>query len=248
MASLAETLVDRRLNNTAKTMAVLAYLGGSATTGEIIAAGTEHGARAIRSWNPGSLLSKAGARVTKLPTGWKLLPAGYGYLERQGALTAPLLQEEAADTSAMEGSPVYRVTICHGRSPLWREIKEFLRDNYKVEVQEFNSRTVVGLSTKERLLGLLDTTDIALILLTAEDEQLDGSRHPRLNVAHEVGLFQGRLGFESAASLLEDGCVEFSNISGVGQIRFAQGNVLAATESLRQYLKSRKLPERDQAA
>jgi predicted nucleotide-binding protein len=39
-----------------------------------------------------------------------------------------------------------------------------------------------------------------------------------MNVIHEAGLFQGRLGFERAIILLEDGCEEFSNIQGYGQI------------------------------
>ncbi len=42
----------------------------------------------------------------------------------------------------------------------------------------------------------------------------------RMNVIHEAGLFQGRLGFTKAILLLEDGCSEFSNIQGLGQIRF----------------------------
>jgi predicted nucleotide-binding protein len=38
--------------------------------------------------------------------------------------------------------------------------------------------------------------------MTAEDEQADGNHHARMNVIHEVGLFQGRLGFERAIVLL----------------------------------------------
>ncbi|AKF09457.1 hypothetical protein DB32_006606 [Sandaracinus amylolyticus] len=53
---------------------------------------------------------------------------------------------------------------------------------------------------------------------------------------HEVGLFQGRLGFERAIVLLEEGCEEFSNISGITQIRFPQGNVKAQFEEVRRVL------------
>lgn len=243
MASLVEVLADRKLKNTAKTMAVLAYLGGTATVPGIINAGVEHGARAIRTWNPGSLLSKAGARVTRLPTGWQLLPAGEAYLAKQGVTLANTEAAAKAPQSDKLPQP-HRVTLCHGRSRIWRDLKEFLRDHYQVDVQEFNSRTVIGASTKERLLELLSSTDTAFVLLTAEDELRDGQMHPRLNVAHEAGLFQGRLGFDAAALLLEHGCSEFSNISGVGQMRFSAGDVLSATEVLRQYLKSRGVKER----
>ena len=58
--------------------------------------------------------------------------------------------------------------------------------------------------------------------MTAEDEQPDGTLRARENVIHEAGLFQGRLGFEKAIILLEEGCEEFSNIEGLGQIRFPE--------------------------
>ena len=65
---------------------------------------------------------------------------------------------------------------------------------------------------------MLDAAAIALIVMTAEDEQVDGKLRARMNVIHEAGLFQGRLGFSKAIVLLEEGCEEFSNISGLGQI------------------------------
>lgn len=58
----------------------------------------------------------------------------------------------------------------------------------------------------------------------------------RANVIHEVGLFQGRLGFERAIVLLEEGCEEFSNITGITQIRFPPGNVGAKFEEIRRVL------------
>jgi predicted nucleotide-binding protein len=69
--------------------------------------------------------------------------------------------------------------------------------------------------------------------MTAEDEQPDGQKRARENVVHEVGLFQGRLGFERAIILLEDGCAEFSNTHGLAQIRFPKGNIDAAFEKIR---------------
>ena len=56
------------------------------------------------------------------------------------------------------------------------------------------------------------------------------------NVIHEAGLFQGRLGFERAIILLEEGCEKFSNIHGLGQIQFSQGKIKATFEEVRQVL------------
>jgi predicted nucleotide-binding protein len=55
-------------------------------------------------------------------------------------------------------------------------------------------------------------------------------------VIHEVGLFHGRLGFEKAIVLLEDCCDEFSNIAGLGQIRFPAGGIGTKTEEIRRVL------------
>jgi predicted nucleotide-binding protein len=72
--------------------------------------------------------------------------------------------------------------------------------------------------------------------MTAEDEQKDGKMNARLNVVHEAGLFQGRLGFRKAIVLLEEGCEEFSNIHGLGQIRFPKGDIGARFEKIREVL------------
>jgi predicted nucleotide-binding protein len=72
--------------------------------------------------------------------------------------------------------------------------------------------------------------------MTGEDELADGKIHARMNVVHEAGLFQGRLGFTKAIILLEEGCEEFSNVQGLGQIRFPRGNIRAAFEEIRQVL------------
>lgn len=83
---------------------------------------------------------------------------------------------------------------------------------------------------------MLDSAAIAFIVLTAEDEQADGAMHARQNVIHEAGLFQGRLGFSRAIIVLEEGCEEFSNVQGLGQIRFPKGNIQAKFEEIRQVL------------
>jgi predicted nucleotide-binding protein len=95
---------------------------------------------------------------------------------------------------------------------------------------------VAGVTTTARLSELLDAAAFALLVMTAEDEQVDGSVRARENVVHEVGLFQGRLGFSRAIVLLEEGCEEFSNIHGLGQIRFPKGRISAIFEDIRAVL------------
>ena len=83
---------------------------------------------------------------------------------------------------------------------------------------------------------MLDSATVAFLLMTGEDETAVGKTRARENVVHEVGLFQGRLGFTRAIVLLEDECEEFSNIVGLGQIRFRRHNISSAYEEIRMFL------------
>ncbi|TCR95968.1 TIR domain-containing protein [Rhizobium sp. BK418] len=125
------------------------------------------------------------------------------------------------------------VFIGHGRSLLWRELKDFVSDRLRLPWNEFNRIPVAGMTNIGRLSEMLESAAIALIIMTAEDELADGEVQARMNVIHEVGLFQGRLGFSKAIVLVEDGCKMFSNIDGLGQIRFPKGNIKAAFEEVR---------------
>ncbi len=135
------------------------------------------------------------------------------------------------------------VFIGHGRSKAWRDLKDFVQDRLCLPYDEFNRVPVAGFTNIARLSQMLDSAAIALIVLTAEDEQADGKMHARMNVIHEAGLFQGRLGFEKAILVLEEGCEEFSNVQGLGQIRFPSGNISAKFEDIRQVLEREGLLE-----
>jgi hypothetical protein len=128
------------------------------------------------------------------------------------------------------------VFVGHGRSQVWRELKDFIEDRLGLPVDEFNSVPVAGIPTTTRLSDLLDAAAFAFLVMTGEDEQADGKIRARENVVHEAGLFQGRLGFDRAIVLLEEGCEEFSNIHGLGQIRFPKGNIAAKFDDIRAVL------------
>jgi len=125
------------------------------------------------------------------------------------------------------------VFIGHGRSPYWRELKDFVQDRLHLPWDEFNRVPVAGTTNVARLSEMLNSAAIALIVMSAEDEQIDGALRARMNVIHEVGLFQGRLGFTRAVVLVEEGCELFSNIDGLGQIRFSPGKISESFEEVR---------------
>ncbi|MDP3000950.1 MAG: nucleotide-binding protein [Bryobacterales bacterium] len=102
---------------------------------------------------------------------------------------------------------------------------------------------VAGITNIARLSDMLDAAAIAFIVMTTEDEQVDGQMRARMNVIHEAGLFQRRLGFTKAIILREEGCEEFSNIQGFGQIWFPKGNIKAVCEDIRHVLEREGLLE-----
>jgi hypothetical protein len=141
---------------------------------------------------------------------------------------------ELADHSTLRRAE--RVFIGHGRSLIWRELKDFLQERLRLPWEGFNRESTAGVTTTARLQEMVDRSCFAFLVMTAEDEHADASLHARENVIHEVGLFQGRLGFAKAIVLLEDSCAQFSNIEGLGQIRFPAGNISAKFEEVRQVL------------
>ncbi len=141
--------------------------------------------------------------------------------------------EQYAHRSRDIGTNVF---IGHGGSPLWKDLKGFISDRLGLHWDEFNRVPIAGISNTDRLSQMLNNAGVAFLVMTAEDEQKDGKIVARMNVIHEAGLFQGRLGFTRAIILREEGCEEFSNIHGLGQIPFPKGNIKAVFEEIRRVL------------
>jgi predicted nucleotide-binding protein len=133
-----------------------------------------------------------------------------------------------------------RVFIGHGGSSQWRELKDYVQD-LGVPVDEFNRVPTAGYSTIARLGEMLDSAAMAFLVMTAEDETPDGGFRARQNVIHEVGLFQGRLDFDKAIVMVEEGCDDFSNIHGLTQVRYPRGNISAKFHEVRAVLEREEL-------
>lgn len=159
-----------------------------------------------------------------------------GRVAERGAAHIERLEASQHSKGQERGTAGETVFIGHGRSPLWRELKDFVSERLHLAWDEFNRVPVAGVTNIARLSEMLDNAGIAFVVLTAEDETIDGKERARQNVVHEAGLFQRRLGFSRAIVMLEEGCEEFSNIQGLGQIRFPRGQIGAVFEEVRQVL------------
>lgn len=118
-----------------------------------------------------------------------------------------------------------KVFVGHGRSQLWRDLKDHLHEMHGMEVEAYEMGARAGLTIRDVLDDMLTNSSFALLVLAAEDQDVQGLFHARENVIHELGLFQARLGWRRAIIILEEGVEEFSNIHGINQIRFSQGNI-----------------------
>lgn len=144
-------------------------------------------------------------------------------------------------TQNVESRSPKTLFIGHGRSNQWLTLRDFVRDRLNLEFDEFNSVSIAGITNQERLSQMLEECSFALLVMTGEDEHGDGSLHARENVIHEIGLFQGQLGWRKAIVLIEDGCKEFSNILGLGQIRYEKGSIASCFEEVRRVLEREQI-------
>lgn len=117
------------------------------------------------------------------------------------------------------------IFIGHGHDPSWRDLKDHLADKHKYKVEAYEIGARAGHAVRDILQTMLRGSNFAILVMTGEDAMDNGKIHPRLNVVHEAGLFQGVLGFNRAIVLLEEGATEFSNICGIEQLRFEKGRI-----------------------
>ena len=117
------------------------------------------------------------------------------------------------------------IFIGHGRNKIWARLNSFLRDEMCIKTDYFERDSQVGKSVITALETCLAKSSFAVIIMTAEDETSNGEQRARQNVIHEIGLFQGKLGFEKVAILLQDGVEQFSNIAGLQYIPFSSDNI-----------------------
>jgi predicted nucleotide-binding protein len=128
------------------------------------------------------------------------------------------------------------VFIGHGgKSQEWRDVSDYLRGHANLQTVEFGANPRTGLNVVDVVRTMLAESSIAVVVMSGEDQQQDGSFRARENVIHEIGLFQAKLGNARTILLKENGVEPFSNIEGVqyipydkGRIRETFGDIVAA--------------------
>jgi len=138
-----------------------------------------------------------------------------------------------------EKTTSHKIFIGHGRSKLWARLQVFLKDDLNLETVSYESESRVGESIVPLLNKMLDQATYAILVLTAEDQTEEGSKRARQNVVHEAGLFQGRLGFDKAILLVQQGLEGFTNIDGLQYIPFSGENIEETFYQLQRAMKQK---------
>jgi predicted nucleotide-binding protein len=116
------------------------------------------------------------------------------------------------------------IFIGHGRKPQWEKLKLHLQDKHNLNIVCYESGARAGHAIRDILESMTEQASFAILVLTGEDKTADGLR-ARQNVIHECGLFQGKLGFDRAIMIVEDGVELASNFDGIQQLRFKKGQI-----------------------
>lgn len=125
-----------------------------------------------------------------------------------------------------------KIFIGHGgKGVAWQELRKMLQ-SWELEVEEFNEEPAAGIAVTQRLKIMLENSRFAFLVMTGENVDGEGRLQARLNVIHEIGLFQGRLGNECAIVLRERGASTFSNLDGITRIDFDKDCISALRAEL----------------
>lgn len=129
------------------------------------------------------------------------------------------------------------IFVGHGRSKLWYEVVTMLNDDCGLNcINYFEKKSQAGRFIGDALRDFQNETTFAIIVMTAEDETKDNKLRARQNVIHEIGFFQGKLGFEKVAILKQKQVESFTNIDGLQYIEFDDINIDQTFYKLRQML------------
>jgi len=128
------------------------------------------------------------------------------------------------------------VFIGHGRSPLWRGLREYIESELKTPTLCYESESQVGRNIVSILETMLAKASFAVLLMTAEDLTGENTLRARQNVVHEAGLFQGHLGFTRAIVIRQESVEEYSNIAGLQYISFSGDAIEQTFPELRRVL------------
>jgi predicted nucleotide-binding protein len=133
----------------------------------------------------------------------------------------------------------FKVFLGHGGDPQWKYLERALRDN-RFLVEAFESEERAGYHTLVVVDEMIRSSDVAVVVMTGEDELSNRRLRARENVIHEIGFCQGALGIDRTIILMQEGISEPTNIQGLTQIRFPAGRLIDVEPKIIEALEQRR--------
>jgi predicted nucleotide-binding protein len=154
--------------------------------------------------------------------GLPITPARHADIDRR----LSMLNQRAKETRIRPPPPEpATVFIGHGHSPAWKDLKDHLDEQLGYRVEAYKTGARAGHTIRDILESMPNRSCFAMLVITAEDKWQEGTSRTRENIVHDVGLFQGRLGFDRAIVAIENGVEPFSHLQGIHQLQFGRGNI-----------------------
>jgi sugar/nucleoside kinase (ribokinase family) len=136
------------------------------------------------------------------------------------------------------------VFIAHGGAADWLAVKELVEAELNLRAHYFERQTWGSIAVTEAIAANLERCSFAICVLTAEDLTAEGKRLARQNVVHEIGLFQGRYGFDRVVVLAEEGCDYVPSLALPYCITFAHNGIRSTFWRVRTMIKDLRLRPR----
>ncbi|HZM78770.1 MAG TPA: PfkB family carbohydrate kinase [Candidatus Limnocylindrales bacterium] len=133
------------------------------------------------------------------------------------------------------------VFIAHGGDSDWLAVKELVEGELGLPAHYFERQTWGSIAVTDAINTNLDNCSFAICVLTAEDLTAEGRRLARQNVVHEIGLFQGRYGFDRVLVLAEDGCDYMPQLAAPYSLIFPHNGIRSTFWRVRRMIKERGL-------
>ena len=123
-------------------------------------------------------------------------------------------------------SVISTVFMGHGRSKAWRDLEEHVGNRHRCRIESYEIGSRAGHAIRDILEVVVGAEDgCAILVVTGEDVALNPSSDLRLDLAHEAGVFQGRLGFDNVMILAEQGIQGLSGMRNLRQVRFRKDSM-----------------------
>jgi len=148
--------------------------------------------------------------------------------------------EAFVDPDSAPAPSTFKVFIGHGGDPQWKYLHRALNDIHGILAEAFESAERAGYHTLSVVDQMVRSSAVAVVVMTGELKDQDGTLRARENVVHEVGFCQGALGIPNTIVVLEEGVSEPSNIAGLTQVRFPPGRLIEVEDRIVEVLRQRQ--------